>query len=355
MRGWMFLLLGVAGVAHADTFYLESAPSANREPAEAVARAATAQGVDGRIVRLYAADVGWQFLFRSEEETDDGALRPAAATMSAISGTQVQVIRLHDGEATVVPPEPPPPASAVKTARPAATPPSTTPKPPDASLDAQEILRRVVRAHGGAAPRAMDDVDHLVFRYDREQSDRQVTHLYARRGDDVYLQVEVKSGEGVSSRAGCVGSAAWSDTGAKALDPARVREQIGRFGPARVLSIAGLFAAGMPTDTVYQQMVVVPAPRSLGKQAVALSWPGDRVTGPMQVVVDTATWRIREVAWGADGHRVRWVFNAYQERDDGGIHPTEIDVYEGEARIDHVLVRELDLDPTLLPEWFPVR
>ncbi|HMV66080.1 MAG TPA: hypothetical protein PKA64_04455 [Myxococcota bacterium] len=330
----------LTGAAFAQSFYIESAPAATREPALEVARLAAAAGVDGRVVRLYAEGSGWRYVFRSEERPEDAELLDGLRAIRAGTAVTVQLVRLDGGKAQVIEsggaPHPEPVV------------------PMDRTLDAQEVLRRVVRAHAGPAPAdRLDAAAAVVFRFERTLEDRRVSHLYVRRGEDRYLQVEILSGKGAGSRLGVVGGKAWME-GAEAgeLDPLRVREQIERFSPERVLSLPLGFAGGLPGGRELSLMTVGDAHTRDGHPTLDLVWDGDRQSSPLKIVVDQETWRILEVDWGTDDDAVRWSFGAYAELGDGAIYPGSVEVQRSSHLIDRVEVGELDLEPALLPEWF---
>jgi hypothetical protein len=347
---------GIHGEAWAQTYYLESEPSSSRNAALEVARAAADAGVNGRLVRLYVPEKGWVYLFRSEDASGDDELRRKRAIIATSSGQAVHLVEAENGETRVVDQvEAPPRASSGSTA---AADPAGAPAPVsvDRALDVQEILRRVVRAHAGPAPgEGLAAVPALVFRFERALPEGKVEHLYARRGDDLYLQVDAKDGAGVPVRLGVVKGKAWVASSAASPAPpdaVRAREQIERFSPARVLGVPLLFTGGLPGGREYELLTVGDSVKIHGRPAVVLTWAGDRASAALQVIVDTGTWRILEVARGVDEGRLRWVFSDYIELDDGRIHPGRIEVLQADKVIDRILVRQLELDPTLLDEWF---
>ncbi len=340
MAFWAGWLTAWSQIALAQSWYLETEPATTREPVLEVARIASEAGLPGRVVRLYVQGTGWRYVFRSEEKPDDKALLQQLPSLRATTSIGVRLIRLDDGEVTVVD------ERAVER-EPAV--------PIDRSLDAQEVLRRVVRAHGGPAPAdRIDAAGAVVFRFDRTLDDRKVAHSWVRRGNDAYLQVDILSGKGAPSRLGIVAGKPWMDGDDDAeLDVLRVREQIERFSPSRVLSLALEFTAGLPGGREFELMTIGEGDRVGPRSFVSLEWSGDRQTAPLKMLVDPGTWRIAAVIWGTTAEAIRWSFDGYEELGDGAVFPTRIEVRRGEERIDLVEVHELDLDPTLLPEWFP--
>jgi hypothetical protein len=347
------------GGAWAQTYYLESEPSSSRTSALEVARAAADVGVTGRLVRLYVPEKGWVYLFRSEDASGDDELRRQRSVIATSSGQAVHLVEAENGETRIVDQEdgePRPVASSAGAAPSVAPPPVSV----DRALDVQEILRRVVRAHAGPAPgEGLAAVPALVFRFERSLPGGKVEHLYARRGDDLFLQIDAKDGAGVPVRLGVVKGKAWvtdapGAAGAAPPDAVRAREQIERFSPVRVLGVPLLFTGGLPGGREYELLTVGDGVKIHGRPAVVLTWAGDRASAALQVMVDTGTWRILEVARGVDEGRLRWVFSDYVELDDGRIHPGRIEVLQADKVIDRILVRQLELDPTLLDEWFLV-
>jgi hypothetical protein len=339
---WVLLLAGWTQAASAQTYYLESEFTTTKDPATEVARIASEAGIPGRVVRLYVQNQGWRYLFRSEERPDDAELLSELGELRVKSAVGLRLVRVQDGRTEIMGDEAAVPAPVV---------------PIDRTLDAQEVLRRVVRAHAGPAPaERIDAGGTLLFRFERTLDDRKVAHTYVRRGTDSYLQIDVLSGKGTNSRLGIVSGKAWLDQGeAGEIDALRVREQVERFSPTRVLSLPLEFAAGLPAGRPFELMTVAQSELKAGRDFVVLEWSGDRQSEPLRLIIDPVSWRIAEARWGSVDTAIRWSFNRYEELGDGVIFPAEVEVWKGTQRIDRIDVKELDLDPTLLPEWFPGR
>ena len=72
-------------------------------------------------------------------------------------------------------------------------------------------------------------------------------------------------------------------------------------------------------------------------------------------VIDAAfgeTWRLLGVEHGAVGATMRWTFEGWRELEDGALRPDRIVVTRGTETLDTIELRDLELSPTLPPEWF---
>ncbi len=337
----LWAALMAAAPAWAGSFYLEADAATTRDDAIEVAQALAGVGVEGEVLRLYVRGVGWRYVFRSEEQASSGALEAAMSRVGRPAGLGVQLVSVDDGEAVVVRP-----------AAPVSEPRASAPVEPDRALEAQEIMRRVVRAHAGPAPSGgLAGAMSVVFRYERQLQGMRVAHVYARRGADVYLQVDVIEGEGVSSQAGIVAGRAWTNVpGAGALDPLFVTNVLRRFAPERVLGMAAVLASGAPKGREYDEMSVGESVRIDGRSAVVLDFAGDREAGPRAIVVDAGTWRLVETA---DGDDLRWRYADYAELGDGSVYPRTAEAWRGDRLVDAIEVVDLDLQPVFPAEWFP--
>jgi hypothetical protein len=333
-------------LALAGSYYLEAEAATTRDDAVTVATALAAAGVEGEVLRLYVRGEGWRYVFRSEEQTNAGVLEAALARVGRPADLGVQLIAVDDGEAVVVRPAQ---SAAAQERTPAST---AAPVAPDRALEAQEILRRVVRAHAGPAPTGgLSSATSVVFRFERQLPGLRVVHVYARRGADIYLQIDVIEGEGVSSQAGIVSGVAWTNVdGAGALDPLFVSNVLRRFAPERVLGMAAVLAAGAPKGREYDEMSVGDSVRIGGRSAVVLDFAGDREAGPRALVIDAGTWRMVEAA---DGDDLRWRYADYAELGDGSVYPRVAEAWQRDQLVDAIEVLDLDLQPVFPAEWFP--
>ncbi len=364
------------------SYYLETAGTSGRAAAEQVAVAAADAGCPGAVVRLFQRGRGWVYVFRTRagprvEEARvcldtvpwgedaaptlmsvrDGLVAPVADPIPSRPEPASEGVGEVDAEPSVplTPPIPPGPADAGEE--------TAIDMPGDAGLhtilSAGELLRRVASAHGGpgVSEAAASLAENLVFRFERTTpTGQRVSHVYASRGDDLYLEVHVLEGEGVTSRAGLVDGVPWGDPEPdEQLEPDYVRSQLARFSPARVLSVPARFLSGVPSDREFQQARVA-EPVLLGSRPThVLAFDGDREAAPMRLYADAETWRIMVVEAGSGTLTTRWEFSGYRELDQGRIHPTRISVFRAGQLIDLVEVTELDVAPALPGEWFEPR
>lgn len=336
MLAWLAAFL-VAPIAQAESFYLESDPIASRGLAADVVEVARGVGCPGEPQRRYASASGWEYVFRSEPSEDAQAVRACLDGMALPEGVTMHLV-LHEADrrqvlATVPQPVVAEPAAAVVDQGPA--------------LDAADVWKRVLRAHAGASPppRGGD----VLFRFVRvtPEGDR-VAHVYARRGEDVYLSVTPEGDHLASSRAGVAGGQAWVAGSQDALEPAHVRAQLDRFSPDAVLGWSSRLAHGeIPAETGARFAV-----QSGSEGAVVLKDEGSRVRTPVSVTVDAETWRLRAVSRGEAWTVVRWTFQGWVSTGQGTLRPTAVEVHRGSARLDRVEVEELELSPTLPDQWF---
>ena len=220
------------------------------------------------------------------------------------------------------------------------------------AFEAQEILRRVVRAHAGpVAGSGLATARALLFRFRRSLPGLEVVHTYARKGDDLFVEVDVEAGEGQDSRSGVVKGVAWTDApGAGTLDPLFVRDVLRRFSPEWVFGLAGLLTSGSPPGREYDEMAVGESARVDGRAAVSLEFRGDREAAPRTLLIDLTTWTVSEVLQGG----LRWRFYDYFEVGDGSIVPRRVEVWRDRSLVDAIEVIDLDRGAAFPPEWFPV-
>jgi hypothetical protein len=335
---WWIVWLAGAQIARAESFYLESDPLATREAADEVVRAAATEGCDGQVVRRYVRGEGWRYLFRSDVLADAAVVRGCLerlagqqATLRLVEreGARTRVTTVANGD------------DEIRAAR------EEAPR-----YTAAEVVERLLRAHAGTTG-GPDEAARVLFRYERRTSAGQrVLHTYARRGDDVYLQVEVVEGSGVSSRAGVSDGHAWLEGSDSTLDPRFVREQIDRFSPHAVLRITGELATGALQLPELEQLHVSAVRRVDDGEVVELSFEGDQLTPPLRMLVDARSWRLVALEREVGGATVRWRFLGWREMEDGALRPERVQVWRNDVLVDDVSVQELDLAPTLPEEWF---
>lgn len=352
-------IVGVALSVAAEPSYLESPPLATRP--DAVARLDIVQraGCDGRIVRRFVQGQGWRFVVRLDADPAPSqacgaalvgrgtAPRPVEEDAEEIDDPPLEDDAPLDGDTVAeevdVPDEPlalpPVPEAEVRpTAR------------RDAIVRPEEVLARLLRRHRGLRePAPLGD---LVFRFRRRTPDgRVIDHLYARRGDDVYLAVDVVEGSGRDSRAGLVGGCAWYDGDTThPLDVESARAAFERFAPESVLALSTSMLGTRP-DLPEPSLVRVERPA--GESIVRLAAPGDRATPPVRLDVAIPGWRLVSVERGPVESSVRTTYDEWFELDGGALLPRRVRVTRGTALLDDIIVDAVETAATWLPEWFP--
>lgn len=340
------VVLMSATTARAQAYYLESDAAGNREVPADVARLVAEAGVDGRVLRLYVPDVGWRYVFRSEEEADDVLLGAVLDAVALRAPLPLKLVVVDDGHAEVARTAAAPAPSAA---------PSGGPLPPDRAMASEDVVQQLLRAHGGpSATAGIPGAATLLFRFERVLPGLRVAHVYARRGDDRYLEIRVLEGEGVSSRTGVVNGRAWSDAGGDTtLDPLHVRNVIERFAPERVLGLAASLTTGALKGRAYEHLALGDSVRVAGRGAVVLQWPGDLELGPRSLVVDVGTGRLVEAASTQGPVVLLWSYSDYADAGLGWIYPRRAEATQGDDLVDAVEVSELDVEPVFPSEWFP--
>lgn len=340
---WVLAVLVTLGTARAAPPYLETAPVATEASAQAIAVRAADSGCPGAVVRRYVKGQGWAWVFRTDAPGD---AVPEGCTRAGALGDGVV---LAAPEATRVAPT----ATKGRAPRPA-TPAAPEPTGFVSPWTVDEVLSRLVRAHDGSSG-GPDAADTLLFRFVRTLPDgARVEHTYARRAEDLYLQVDVPQGHGVSSRSGVVGGRAWLAGSTTTFPVDQARAQVERFSPRAVLQLAGMLASGTLDLPERAELRVLAVHRAGGDEWVEVGTEGDRAAPPLTLLVDSRTWRLRAVVRGPEGVQVRWDYTGWRETEDGALRPERIEVTRAGALLDRVDVSELELSPTLPEEWFPV-
>ena len=346
MSTWFASWLVASTLARAQGYYLESDPVATREAADALSDAATGARCPGAVVRRYVQGEGWRFVFRSTTVGDVDLARGCVAALELPVGVVVRlveqdadrrrVIGVWPSDGAVV--EPPSPPQDPRLAR--------------IPTDASEIVSRMERAHAGASGGAAN-APTVLFRFDRiTPGGGRIRHVFVRRGDDRYLSIDVLAGDGRDSKSGIVGQLAWLEGSTKKLDAALVRAQIDRFSPESVLQIAADLGAGKLNLPDAGDLHVDAVRMVSGRPLVELASEGDADAAPTRLIVDGDTWRLLGVEHGAVGASMRWTFEGWRELEDGALRPDRVIVSRGSETLDTLELRDLELSPTLPPEWF---
>lgn len=337
MVSWWMAVLATTSLAHADAYYLESDPVAIRERAEDVSSALAGAGCTGQVLRRYVRGEGWRFVVRTLAVADAELARGCLAAIAADDDVPLRLVERSGMRHRVVGGATSPEA-AVVVANPRVG--------ARAPWTAADVVARLLRTHAASAGNGSQD---LLFRYTRLDGEGlEVRHVFARRGEDLYLDVQVVAGPGTSSRAGVSAHRPWLEGQDTKLDEAVVREQLLRFGPEGVFPLASAFARGVFEDPAREQLHVL----SVGDGTCVVGTEGDRVTRPLRLYVDTVTWRLMAVERGERSDAVRWTYQGWRDVADGAIWPKAVEVTRQGRLLDRVLVEELELSPTLPEDWF---
>lgn len=344
--GWMGLWLTTQ--AWAAPYYLESEPSSERSGVYEAARVAADAGVEGSILRLYVRDQGWVYVYRSNPNPERSALEAVLSTVAERSTRPIHLVELVDDVATRVASAAP--GQEVDFTKPVAA------AVADEAYEVQDVLRRINLAHGGPSPsETIDASGNLVLRFERILPDRRVAHIYARRGDDRYLETAIVEGPGVGVRLGILRGQPWIAAPEGATPEAtRVREQIERFSPDRLMQVPLWFTGALSASEPFDRFAVAPVVRDGSASWLPIVARGGR-DGRVEVRVDPTTWRIAEVIRGEADQAIRWSFEDYASLPDGRIYPRHIQVFQAGRRIDEVKVQALETSGALPDEWFPRR
>jgi hypothetical protein len=305
-------------------------------------------GVEGSILRLYVRDQGWVYVYRSNPTPDRAPLEAVLSTVAERSTRPIHLVEMVADVATRVASAAP--GQEVDFTKPVAA------AVGEEAYDVQDVLRRVNVAHAGPTPAdTIDASGNLVLRFERVLADRRVAHIYARRGEDRYLETTIVEGPGVGVRLGILRGQPWiaAPEGATA-DAARVREQIERFSPDRLMQVPLWFTGALAAAEPFDRFAVGPTVRDGDQAWVSLVARGGR-DGRVELRVDPTTWRIGEVIRGEADQAIRWTFGEYASLPDGRLYPRHIEVFQAGRRIDEVRVEALETSGPLPEDWFPRR
>lgn len=314
--------------------YQDSLPFATREDAVSLSRSLRSLGCPSRVVRRFDEGAGWVHVVRAEAETLSSTCEAAMAGGREAPATEQRLPTTEERGAQE--------RVAQDRAR--------RPRSEELTPAAEEILARVLRRHRG--PGGYEPPSRVVFRFRRWTPDgRVIDHLYARRGQDRHLRVDVVEGEGRSSRAGLVGGCVWADVHtADPLDEGAARDALERFSPEAVLGFPLSFAMAQPEIPAAEGFRVR---RLEGPGRWGLDHPGDRSEPPSRLEVDEGSWEVAAWYLGPPGARVRWTFEAWRELERGALYPSRMVVEGHDRSLDDVEVQVFDTDPTFPEDWFP--
>ncbi len=342
------LVLITTAFAGRGVYFLEAEPSPTRPEAAEVVREATTRGWSARVVRRYRHGVGWEYVARVEGFEDEAPATEAATALGEALGATVTV---YTTEAL--------PTGSSAQAEPARRDPAPRPAAgvDVSSWSVAQWVERAGRAHGGASggQAAVDAAERVLFRFRRQVPDGPlVEHTWARQGRDVFVQIEIVRGEGVSSRTWLVGGAAWlavAGGAPTAQDATRTREALDKFSPHQTIGLPlRLGAAAGRTDLqlLHREGEVVVD----GDRCERFRYDGGPGVAPMALAIDASDFLVREVETGGDPEPVSRRFGDYREVGADVIVPFSVRVVHGERIADAIEVLEFDLAPRLPGEWF---
>lgn len=194
-----------------------------------------------------------------------------------------------------------------------------------------------------AMPDLVGDASTVAFRFTVDDAARSASHVYARRGEDRYLAVDVVSGEGVSSKTWIHGGQASMLVGGsiEPVEAEAARAMVDAFGPEAILA----FPLGI--GDALEEPAVLRAEQIEGCQWVTLDDP----------VLTALALRRDGAPCGAtladgDGGVLGLEFGAWTGSG-GVIVPSWIRRYRGDDRVE-VGGLTLDLQPDWDPAWSEV-
>lgn len=292
--------LGLAPAAWAADYHLETAPRSARADVAQLSRAAAQAGHKGRIVRRFQDGEGWTWLLRVEALPDaDGARTTAQALADAIGepvvvyateGDRVEVLhRAEPGAAAAA-------AAPVRAARPAAP-----PEPPP--TDAEGVLARASRAHGGAdgGIAALRAAKGVTFEFRRSLPDGLVVdHVWGRDGERRCVEVIPVEGDARASRIVHAGDAAWLAVDGGALEPAdvaRAADLLAPLHPDRVVPFVLNFGDVLENRRELERLELLGRGELDGHPVYELGYDGDQTAGPLALRIDADTFHIAEVSF----------------------------------------------------------
>lgn len=359
---WMAALWLCSVVAHAEPFYVETEAYADRDVAHAARDLLTGLQAPPVVIRRFERDDGWRYFVRVELAAGEPAARALAATVGERLSVDVRLYERLGRDLRRLPlVEAAPATPAAAPAAPVAVPtPSRSPPVAHRATKAADpgpsspdtILRRVARAHGGAHEQAAND--SILFRFERLlPSGSRVRHTYARRGQDLYVEVTPVEGAGLTaSRSGVVDGKAWlAGYDGGGLNVARVREQLQRFSPEQVIALPLSLTAGFGGRELARMHQAEDAEVG-GRACLQLAYDGDRAAEPLAIAIDKEAFLIRRVDVGLPGARLTREYSDYRELETGGVHPGSVVAREGRDVVDTVEVVQLLMDVSLPDEWF---
>lgn len=335
------VLVWLSSSAFAAPFYVEGPPSVDKAAATEQARAAKSAGYDARVVRRYEKGMGWRYVVVVEGIPDQAGANEAAGKLDDVLGS-VAVYELDDGAARPV-------EIAATVEAPAA---------PVSDADALALLTRAIEAHGGpdGGRAVLAGAAAVKFEFRRTLPDGLVArHVYARRGADVYAEVRIEEGKGVSSRAGIAGGQAWlapDGQAAAAQDRERTAEQIGLFAPEQVLAFALGFGPAATERRELRAMTRAGAEDVGGDTCQVLRFAGDGDVAALGLWIEKGKGWVRRVEFASPDGDLVVEYSDWRVIADGLVVPGRMVTERGGVRVDDVEIIGLSVNPRLPDDWF---
>lgn len=309
--------------ARAESYYLETAPNAERTVVARMLETAKAAGFSGRIVRRFQLGSGWGYVllvegFDSAEKANDAATRLTTSVGGGITVFKV-------GGTPVAPP------------------PS-----PAATLTAADWLARAREAHGGAsggsAALARAPVVHFVYErsFDMNGSRVRARHEYWRDGANRRLEVRgVGSTKVQDSVAVASASGAWMllDSQVQTRDQGVLIGVVDGFSPESILTVAmGAWDLLNSPETAdfrilegAESGVRVGSGKDEGRMALSF------------VDLDPQTARVVGVRYITEAGPISCALSDYRDAAPGLVVPSRMKIQRADGRSEEVVVERLEL------------
>lgn len=327
-------------------FYVEGPADRARTDATALVREATAAGWSARVVRRYQHGAGWEYLGRIEGFSDETEATEAARALADATGRSLAVYATEEDRTVEV--------VRVQSTVPLAR--SDAADPED--LEASELMGRIARAHGGAegGAAAIDAAERVLYRFRRTVPGGPVVeHTWARQGEDLYLQVDVISGEATPSRVWMLDGKAWSATGAGLPGPGdttRTQQVLDWFSPRSTLGFPIRIAQASGERPELQQLRRSGTVDVDGTSCERLSYDGERGSDAVTIAVEPRRWLVRQVDLGSEAEPVTHRYRDYRDLGNGLVVPFDVRTWNGTSPVDEIQVLDLDLAPRFPESWF---
>lgn len=347
-------LLGPAPAAAADEVWVETAPLASRQEAhELLAEADLSdEGLTARVTRRFVKGSGWRFVVRIDGVDDVAEGRRLAMTL-AEAGARALVLEQEGDTVRTAHDLGGSGAAATAGADPTATIDARVRLP-----DARAVLRKAVKAHGGARGglELVEPAEALSLAYERtvavDDGQLLAANRYFRQGEALRLEVEILEGVGTDSVTLVTpGNRAWVvvEDRAVARDVARTREVIARFGPESVLAVPLGLAQDVDQAADWQDVRVVGTELVAGREQLRVE---PAVTDPARAGL-VAAWfeadagTLTQVQWRSVSGLLTFAYDDYREVDSGVIVPFVAGIERDGRPVERVRLLQFELDPLL--------